>query len=99
MIHATEKSVKEYGDKVSDDERKGIEEAIAALKTALEGDDRADIEAKTQALAEASGKLAERVYAEQGGGAGAETAESPSGAAKDEDVVDAEFEEVDQNKK
>jgi molecular chaperone DnaK len=98
MIHATEKSLKEYGDKVSDDERKGIEEAIAALKTALEGDDRAEIEAKTQALAEASGKLAERVYAEQGA-AGAEAAESPSGAAQDEDVVDAEFEEVDQNKK
>ncbi|HHO68731.1 MAG TPA: molecular chaperone DnaK [Gammaproteobacteria bacterium] len=103
MIHATEKSLKELGDdKVGADEKKAIEEAIEALKKAMEGDDKAEIEAKTQALAELSGKLAEKLYAEKGGaeaaggaagaaGGGAESAEASAGG---DDVVDAEFEEV-----
>ena len=100
MIHATEKSLKEMGEKVSGEERKNIEDAIVALKDVLKGDDKAQIESKTQALAEASGKLAERMYAQQGEGAEkpqgkGQTAESAAG----DDVVDAEFEEVDDRKK
>ena len=98
LIHASEKSVKDLGDDVQDDEKQAIESAIEALKTAMEGDDKADIEAKTTALAEVSGKLAERVYQKQAGdaaegeagGAGA----ADGGGATADDVVDAEFEEV-----
>jgi molecular chaperone DnaK len=103
MIHATEKSLKELGeDKVSKEERAGIEKAIEELKEAIKGDDKGAIEAKTTALAEKSGKLAEKLYADKGSaeaaaaGAGAEKAEA--GAAGD-DVVDAEFEEVKDDKK
>ena len=76
-------------------------DAIAALKDVLKGDDKAQIESKTQALAEASGKLAERMYAQQQGEGGGQaqgkgqTAESADG----DDVVDAEYEEVDDRKK
>ncbi|QMU61258.1 MAG: molecular chaperone DnaK [Gammaproteobacteria bacterium] len=98
MIHATEKSLEEMGDKVEQEERMQIENAVKDLKEVLEKDDKEIIETKTQALAEASSKLAERMYA-QNDGAGAEGA--PAGdasAAADDDVVDAEFEEVDDNK-
>lgn len=104
MIHATKKSMDEMGDKLDADEKSGIESAIAALEEALKGEDAADIEAKTTALTEASGKMAERMYAEQaaqaGGDAGAAGAgaEEPQNNAND-DVVDAEFEEVKDNKK
>jgi len=101
MIHATEKSLAEMGDKVGADEKQAIETAIADLKEALKGDDKDAIEAKTQVLAEASGKLAERMYQQQGGAEGA-TADAGAGtesAAADDDVVDAEFEEVDDSKK
>ena len=93
LIHATNKSLKDLGDKVSEDEKKDIEAAIEELQEAMKGDDKAAIEAKTQALGEKSGKLAERVYKEQGAQEGAATAEAEAGAA-DDDVVDAEFEEV-----
>ena len=93
LIHATNKSLKDLGDKVSEDEKKDIEAAIEELQAAMKGDDKAAIEAKTQALGEKSGKLAERVYKEQGAQEGAATAEAEAGAA-DDDVVDAEFEEV-----
>jgi molecular chaperone DnaK len=102
MIHATKKSMEEMGDKLEAEEKSGIESAIAALEEALKGEDAADIEAKTTALTEASGKMAERMYAEQaaqaGGDAGAAGAEEPQNKA-DDDVVDAEFEEVKDNKK
>jgi len=104
LIHATEKSLAELGDKVDASEKGVIESALQALKEAVKGDDKDDIEAKTQKLAEASGKLAEKAYADQGGaeaGAGADAAAgqgSGSSAAADEDVVDAEFEEVDDKK-
>ncbi|RWF60863.1 molecular chaperone DnaK, partial [Mesorhizobium sp.] len=62
LVHSSEKSLKEYGDKVSETERTAISDAIAALKTATEGDDAAEIEAKTQALAEASMKLGQAMY-------------------------------------
>jgi len=100
MIHATEKSIKELGDKVEADEKAAAESAIADLKAALEGNDKDAIEAKTQALTEAAGKIAEKAYAEQpqAGGA-APGAEAGGGSAgKDDDVVDAEFEEVKENK-
>jgi molecular chaperone DnaK len=103
MIHATEKSLKELGeDKVSKEERAGIEKAIEELKEAIKGDDKGAIEAKTTALAEKSGKLAEKLYADKGSaeaaaaGAGAEKAEA---GATGDDVVDAEFEEVKDDKK
>jgi len=102
LIHATEKSLKEFGDKVGEDEKKAIEEAAEALREAMKGDDKDAIEARTQALAEASGKLAEKMYAEQAAGEGAEGAaggEQAAGGKADDDVVDAEFEEVDDKKK
>ncbi len=100
MIHATEKSVTDLGDKVTEDEKQEIESRIADLREALKGDDKEAIEAKLQALTESSGKLAERAYAqaaEQGGDA----ADADGGGAEKpaDDVVDAEFEEVkDDNK-
>ncbi len=94
MIHGAEKSIKDLGDKVDAGEKSAAESAIAELKTALEGDDKDAIEAKTQALTEAAGKIAEKAYAEQAPEGAAEQAE---GAAAD-DVVDAEFEEVKEGK-
>jgi len=101
MIHATEKSLSELGDKVEAAERAAIESAVSDLKEALKGDDKDVIEKKTEALAEASGKLAERMYQQQGpeGAEGAPGAEAEGTSAADDDVVDAEFEEVDDNKK
>jgi len=100
MIHATRKSMTELGDKLEAGEKEKIEGAIKDLEEAMKGDDRADIEAKTQKLAEASGEMAQRVYAAQGqaGEAGAEGAgEQPR--AEGDDVVDAEFEEVKEDDK
>jgi molecular chaperone DnaK len=103
LIHATEKSVKELGDKVQEGEKKEIEAAIEALRTAVKGDDKAEIEARTQKLAELSGKIAERAYAQaneqQAGAAGGAGAQASSGAKADEGtVVDADFEEVKDDK-
>jgi len=100
MIHATEKSVTDLADKVTEDEKKEIESRIADLREALKGDDKEAIEAKLQALTESSGKLAERAYAqaaEEGGNTDADGGSDDSKPA--DDVVDAEFEEVkDDNK-
>ena len=101
MIHAVEKSMKDLGDQVQADEKQAIETAIANLREALKGTDKADIEAKTAALTEASGKLMERVYAAKGA-EGEAAAQAPGGAGasagKDGDVVDAEFTEVNDKK-
>jgi molecular chaperone DnaK len=107
LIHATRKSMTDLGDKLQDDEKSGIEAAIKDLEQVLQGEDKAAIDAKIQALSAASAKMAERVYSEQsgasggaGGGAGAGAgggAESGGGSA--DDVVDAEFEEVKDDKK
>ncbi len=94
LMHAAEKTLSDLGEKATAEERLAVENAVADLKTALEGDDKDTIEAKTAALGEASGGLAERLYAEQAADAGAEGAE---GAPADDDVVDAEFEEVDKD--
>jgi molecular chaperone DnaK len=100
MIHAVEKSIKDLGEEVSEDEKKKVDEAIAELKEAMKGDNKEDIEAKTTKLTEASGEIAQRAYAKQAENAGgaegaAESAEATAGA---DDVVDAEFEEVKDDK-
>lgn len=101
LIHATEKSVKELGDQVGSDEKEAIEKAVEELKQACKGDSKSEIESKTNALTELSGKLAERVYAQKSASeGGAEAgAHSASGHAADDGVVDAEFEEVKDDKK
>jgi molecular chaperone DnaK len=101
MIHATEKSLVDLGDQVEAEDKSNIEAAIAALRTAMESNDKADIESKTQVLAEASGKLAEKAYAansEDDSGPVDANASAESGNSND-DVVDAEFEEVEDDKK
>ncbi|MCU7915183.1 MAG: molecular chaperone DnaK [Candidatus Thiodiazotropha sp. (ex Gloverina cf. vestifex)] len=102
MIHATKKSMEELGDdKLEAGEKESIEAAIKDLEEIMKGDDKDAIEAKTKALADASGKMAERLYAEKGTEAGAaDAAEEPQDSAgkADDDVVDAEFEEVKDNK-
>ncbi len=107
MIHATEKSLKELGEKVSADDKTAIEAAIEDLKKALKGDDKAEIEAKTQTLTELSGKIAQQAYSQAGGAdpsgftdaakAAAENAKTKDGDKAD--VFDAEFEEVKDGKK
>jgi molecular chaperone DnaK len=95
MIHSVKKALKDYGEKVSGDEKAKIEEAIKAAEDAIRGTDKDDIEAKTQALAEASHKLAEQMYGQQGGAeAGAQPGAGASAGKAEDDVVDAEFEEV-----
>ena len=98
LIHSTKKSITDLGDKLDADEKVKIEAAVEALEEAVKGEDKDDIEAKTTALTEVSGKLAEQAYAEN-----AEAGASPEGEASEEapadDVVDAEFEEVDDDKK
>ncbi len=97
LVHGAEKSLAEHGDKVSEEVKAEIQSAIDALKTASEGDDAEEIKAKTQALTEASMKLGEAIYKSQ-----AETEQpQPQGDAEaksDDDVVDADFEDVDDEK-
>jgi molecular chaperone DnaK len=100
-IHAVNKSLTELGSDVPEDERKDIEAAIEALKTAMKSDDKAAIEEKTQALSTVSGKLMERLQAKKGAEqqTGAEQQQSTNSGQTDagknhENVVDAEFEEV-----
>jgi molecular chaperone DnaK len=101
MINATEKSLKELGDQVSSEEKSAIESAVSELQEAVKGNDKDLIESKTQALTELSGKLAERVYAQKADNSaeGASQNESDSAGSKGDDVVDAEFEEVKDDKK
>lgn len=96
LIHTTEKSLTDLGDKVDADEKTTIEAAIEALREAVKGEDKDDIEAKTTALTEASAKISEQAYAENAE-AGAAPEDAQAEAA--DDVVDAEFEEVDDDKK
>ncbi len=92
MIHATRKTLEDAKDKVQADEKAAIEKAIADLEGVIKGSDKAEIEAKTKALTEASSSLAQRLYAEQSqqGGTGQASGAHDAG----DDVVDAEFEEV-----
>ena len=97
LAHASRKMITEAGDKATAEEKSAIEAAIAALEVAIKGDDKAEIEAKMSALSQATAPLAQKMYAEQ---AQAEQAQPADGKAKDagDDVVDAEFEEVKDNK-
>src|ERR1700760_4635586 len=97
LVHSTEKALSEHGSKVGDAERSAIENAIADLKEALKGDDADAIQQKSNTLAQASMKLGEAMYKQQ-----QEAQSAPGGEAsgeKKEDVVDAEFTEVDDDKK
>jgi len=104
LIYSTEKSIKELGDKVDDETKSKVEAASAALKTAIEGEDTEEIKRLSEELTNVSHKLAEAMYqqasaAGQQAGPGAESAEQPGGAPPDEDVVDADFEEVKEDDK
>ena len=92
LIHATEKSISENEDTVEAEDREAAEAAIAVLRTALEGDDKAEIEAKAQALTQAAMKIGEAVYKAQQEAAGEAAAEAD--AQDEENIVDADFEEV-----
>ncbi len=96
QVHSVEKSLAEYGDKVSGADKSVIETALSDLKTALAGEDVEAIQAKTNALVQASMKLGEAMYA---AAQAAEAGGAEPGAKKDDDVVDADFEEVDDDKK
>jgi len=103
LLHASEKALKDLGDKVAAEDRARVESAASDLKGVLKGDDKDIIEKKAAALAEASAKIAQQAYASQAGG-DAGTAEGPAGGGTGgasggrDEVLDAEFEEVDKDK-
>jgi molecular chaperone DnaK len=104
LIYSTEKSVKDLGEKVDAETRSKVEGAVADLKKAMEGENADDIRAKSEALTQVSHKLAEAIYQQSAQSEqaqeGAETqGQSSGGAQSDEDVVDADFEEVKEDKK
>ena len=104
MVHSVKKSLAEHGDKLDAGEKEKIEAALKEAEEAIQGDDKAQIDAKTETLMTASQKLGEKVYADQqaaqaAAGAGADAAQpeagaAPGGKADDDNVVDAEFKEV-----
>jgi molecular chaperone DnaK len=99
LVHATEKQLEEHGARIDAATKTEVEEAIAAVKTALEGGDADDINAKAQALTQSAMKMGQQIYeAEQAAGPDGEGT-SAGEAAPNEDVVDAEFSEVDEDKK
>ncbi|MFT6213158.1 MAG: molecular chaperone DnaK [Alphaproteobacteria bacterium] len=105
LVHETEKNIAEYGDKVSEEEKNAIETALEDLKTAKDADDLAAIQDKTQTLLQASMKIGEVMYKEQAekaqdaeGSSDQETPEAKAGSKKDEDVIDAEYTEVKEEK-
>jgi molecular chaperone DnaK len=103
MIHATKKSMEDLGEKVEEQEKTDIEAAIVELEDVLKGNDKEAITEKTTKLTEVAGKLAERAYAEQQSGDGSDASQNPESAggdtSSDDNVVDAEFEEVEDEKK
>ncbi len=101
LIYTTEKNLTEYGDQVPAEEKTGIEDSVAALRTALEGEDIEDIKAKSETLAQAAMKLGEAMYkAQQEEAAGAADAAPADRPAEDDStVVDADFEEVEEERK
>ncbi|RJX66262.1 molecular chaperone DnaK [Tsuneonella suprasediminis] len=100
LVHATEKQIEEHGDKIDAGLKGEVEAAIAEVKTALEGDDADAINAKAQALTEVAMKMGQEIYSkEQAAGADASAADAKTDENKDDDVVDAEFSEVDEDGK
>jgi molecular chaperone DnaK len=100
LAHSTEKQLAEHGDKLPPGDKQAIEQGIAALRSALEGDNASDIAAKTQALVQVSMKIGEAMYGQPGTAGGAAGDTGGGEARRDDGVVDAEFEEVDgQSKK
>lgn len=103
LIHSTEKSMSDLADEMSEEEKKSIETAVNDLKEAIKGNDKAQIEDKLNVLTNASSKMAERVYQKKAAEGQEQSSEQPQEEASDksseEDVVDAEFEEVDEDKK
>ena len=93
LIHAARKAVKDAGDKATDTEKSKVESAAKALEDAIKSDDKDDIEKKIEALTEASGALAQKMYADASAGANAAGDDAEANAAGD-GAVDAEFEEV-----
>jgi molecular chaperone DnaK len=105
LIHGIEKAMRDLGDQVSDEEKKPVDDAIKELREALEGDDKDDIEAKTQKLSEASTPIMQKAYSQgeeaaQGSGADAAQGQQQSRSSNsDDDVVDADFQEVNEDDK
>jgi len=97
LVHSTRKMIADAGDKVTDEEKTAIEAAVVALEAAIKGDDKAAIEAKVEELSKVSAPVAQKMYAEQGQPADG-AAQQAEPEAKHDDVVDAEFEEVKDNK-
>jgi molecular chaperone DnaK len=98
-VHSVEKALKDVGDKVSDDQKKAATDAVAAVKTAMSGDDREEIEKKTTELEQASSAIVQKMYEQSAPGAGASADTGPAGHTQQpkDDVLDAEFEEVKDN--
>ncbi|MDX5629004.1 MULTISPECIES: molecular chaperone DnaK [unclassified Brenneria] len=94
LLHSTRKQLEEIGDNLAADDKTAIDDALKALESALKGEDKADIEAKIQALVQASGKLLEASQQQAQAGAEGAAGANDTSARKDDDVVDAEFEEV-----
>jgi molecular chaperone DnaK len=96
LLHATDKALKDLGDKVTGEERVAIEAALSDLRGALKGDDKAAIENKAEALAKVSAPVVQRAYQAEGGTAGAEggAGPKPGADASGDEVLDAEFEEI-----
>ena len=103
LVHSTEKQLEEHGDKVDASLKSEIEAAVAETKTAIEGDDPTEMTAKTEALAQVAMKLGQAIYEQEqasgGDAAAADAAASEAESKDDEDVVDAEFSEVDEDNK
>ena len=93
LVHAARKAVKDAGDKAGDAEKEAVESAASELEEALQSEDKADIEAKIEALSNASAEFAQKAYAEQ-----AADGDDADGGPADSDTVDAEFEEVKDDK-
>ncbi|AXK42577.1 molecular chaperone DnaK [Erythrobacter aureus] len=101
LVHATEKQLEEHGDKIDASLKSEVEEKVAALKAALEGDDAADINAKAQDLSQSAMKMGQSIYEQEQANAAPDAPEgdASSGGGAEEEVVDAEFSEVDEDSK
>jgi molecular chaperone DnaK len=96
-VHTIEKALKDVGDKASDEDKKAATEAIEAVRTAMSGDDQEEIERKTQALEQASSAILQKMYEQSAGGAPGAGGGPGGGEAPKDDVLDAEFEEVNES--